>query len=123
MRTALLILSLALTGAGSAVAQTGAFDPVVEGRRIFTHTCAPCHGAGPGDDGSKMLPGTAALAAKYKGAKPAELERRGDLSPETLRYFVRHGSGAMPMFRKTEITDAEINEVAAYLKQSAKQIR
>jgi mono/diheme cytochrome c family protein len=32
-----------------------------------------------------------------------------------IKVFVRSGSGPMPMFRKTEISDAEIAAVAAYL--------
>ena len=85
------------------------------GARIFTKLCAPCHGKGPGIDGSDMLPGSAALAAKYKGAVSAFLEDRGEVDAETLRYFVRNGAGAMPGFRKTEITDEEIADIAAYL--------
>jgi len=65
-----------------------------------------------------MLPGTAALAAKYQGKVPPALEDRGDLSAEVLRAFVRHGSGAMPMFRKTEASDQDIEAIAAYLASS-----
>jgi mono/diheme cytochrome c family protein len=32
-----------------------------------------------------------------------------------LKVFVRNGSGAMPMFRKTEISDMDLAAVAAYL--------
>jgi mono/diheme cytochrome c family protein len=89
------------------------------GQRLFQRWCAPCHNAGPGDDGMEMPPGTAALAAKYKGAVPAELERRGDLSADALRNFIRHGSGSMPMFRRTEVSDADIEELARYLKETS----
>ena len=91
-----------------------------DGTRIFQRTCAPCHGQGPGNDGSPMLPGTAALEAKYHGNPPAVLERRDDLTPEVLRVLVRTGQGAMPSFRKTEITDAEIDAIAAYLQRSSR---
>ena len=90
-----------------------------DGQRLFAHNCAPCHAQGPGNDGSPMLPGTAALDAKYHGNPPAALERRGDLTPDVLHYILRNGSGAMPMFRKTEISDADIDAIAAYLKRSA----
>ena len=116
MRAALALSCLALIAAAPARP-----DAAIDGRRIFTRTCAPCHGSGPGIDGTKLLPGTAALELKYKGEHPAALEQRGDLEPEVLRFFVRHGSGAMPMFRKTEISDAEIDAVARYLKQAAKR--
>jgi mono/diheme cytochrome c family protein len=105
---------VAFAGAGDTDAST-----IDSGKAVFQRVCAPCHGAGPGLDGAKMLPGAAAIAARYKGTVPPLLEQRGDLTADYLKYFVRHGSGAMPMFRKTEITDAEIDAVAAYLKDAA----
>ena len=116
-RLALVLAGLTALGGLAAVASADDGDPatVARGKSVFQHTCAPCHAAGPGIDGSPMLPGTAALAAKYQGKVPPVLEERGGLTVELLRYFVRHGSGAMPMFRKTEISDAEIAAVAAYL--------
>jgi mono/diheme cytochrome c family protein len=84
----------------------------------FQHTCAPCHGAGPGNDGRAALPGTAALQLKYKGALPALLEARTDLSFDVLKGYLRHGSWSMPPFRKTELTDAEIQDIASYLATS-----
>jgi mono/diheme cytochrome c family protein len=81
----------------------------------FQRTCAPCHGAGPGTDGRPALPGTTALQLKYKGALPALLEARTDLTFDVLKAYLRHGSWSMPPFRKTELTDAEIQAIAAYL--------
>ncbi|HZF45858.1 MAG TPA: cytochrome c, partial [Sphingomonadaceae bacterium] len=89
------------------------------GRAIFEHNCAPCHGAGPGDDGAPMLPGTMALQRRYEGEVPAALELRDDLDGDALRLFVRNGIGAMPMFRKSELSDADVDAVAAYLKATA----
>jgi len=89
------------------------------GRTIFDRQCAPCHGAGPGDDGAPMLPGTMALAKKYDGALPAQLELRSDLNAASIALFVRSGSGAMPSFRKAELTDADIAAIAAYLTKTA----
>lgn len=80
-----------------------------DGKAVFTKWCAPCHGDGPGK------PGTAALQALYKGAKPALLEQRTDLPPELTKQFVRTGVSVMPFFRKTEISDAELEALAAYL--------
>ena len=110
-----LALGLAVA-AGAAHAQ----DQVALGKATFVHTCAPCHGSGPGDDGKPLLPGTQSLTWKYKGSKPAVLEQRTDLPAPVLRTFVRRGSWSLPAFRKTEITDAEIEAVAAYLAQSSK---
>lgn len=89
------------------------------GREVFERQCAPCHGAGPGDDGAPMLPGTMTLAAKYQGRLPGALELRTDLNMDALRYFVRNGAGAMPMFRKAELSDAELEAIAGYLKATA----
>jgi mono/diheme cytochrome c family protein len=115
----------ALCAAGAAVAGDVA-DPALaaaRGKVVFERVCAPCHARGPGIDGSPMLPGAAALAAKHKGAVSPYLEERSDLSAEVIRVFVRQGSGAMPMFRKTEISDAEIEAVAAFLAAAARARR
>lgn len=93
------------------------------GNAKFQHSCAPCHGAGVGDDGHAMLPGTDALRIKYKGAVPpvpALLEERKDLTAPVLKVFVRHGSFSMPPFRPTELTDAEIADIAAYIADKSK---
>ncbi|MGH8245813.1 MAG: c-type cytochrome [Gammaproteobacteria bacterium] len=79
------------------------------GHDVFQHWCTPCHGAGPDH------PGTDALAAKYQGKKPAPLEERTDLTPDLTRQFVRTGVSIMPFFRKTEISDADLDARAAYL--------
>lgn len=89
------------------------------GRVTFERQCAPCHGAGPGDDGSPMLPGTATLARKYSGELPGALELRGDLDADVIRLFVRAGSGAMPAFRKSELSDGDVDAIAAYLRATA----
>jgi len=89
------------------------------GRELFERNCAACHGAGPGDDGAPMLPGTAALERKYRGQVPAALELRGGLGAEVIAVFVRGGSGTMPSFRKSELSDAQVHEIAAYLEASA----
>lgn len=109
--------------AGAAAAQSAAAPAASpdRGGAVFQRVCAPCHGAGPGTDGAKFLPGTAALASKYQGALPAPLEQRGGLTAEFLRRFVRHGTGAMPMFRRTEVSDVQIDDIAAYLERSARK--
>ena len=101
-----LIAAVALAFAVAAHAQDGGKP---DGKAVFTKWCAPCHGDGPGK------PGTAALQALYKGAKPALLEQRTDLVPEITKTFVRNGVSVMPFFRKTEISDAELDALATYL--------
>jgi len=104
------------------IGSTHAADsPAVQrGNTKFQHSCAPCHGPGPGTDGFAALPGTAALQLKYKGALPALLEARKDLTVEILKVYLRRGSWSMPPFRKTELTDQEISDIAAYLATTPK---
>jgi mono/diheme cytochrome c family protein len=89
------------------------------GQAKFEHSCAPCHGDGVGDDGRAMLPGTDALRIKYQGSLPALLEKRTDLTAEAIATFVRRGTWSMPPFRPTEVTERDIQDIAAYLKQSS----
>jgi mono/diheme cytochrome c family protein len=100
----LILLTLLL--AARAIAADDA--TTAKGKQVFEYWCATCHGAG-------QLPGTVALQTKYKGAKPALLEERTDLLPAVTKAFVRKGVSIMPFFRKTEITDADLDALAAYL--------
>jgi mono/diheme cytochrome c family protein len=101
-----LILALALAIVGSAGAQDA---PDHAGKLVFDKWCTPCHGDGPGK------PGTIVLAQRYGDSRPALLEERTDLTREYLQTFVCGGVGIMPPFRKTEITDADLDELIAYL--------
>jgi mono/diheme cytochrome c family protein len=103
---------LAAVTAGAAVAQDA--STLDRGKQVFQYWCAPCHAPGP------RHPGTQALDALYNGAKPAPLEQRADLVPELTRQFVRNGVSVMPPFRKTEISDAELAALAAYLAPRAR---
>jgi mono/diheme cytochrome c family protein len=76
----------------------------------YEYFCSACH-----DEGPEKRPGTEALRAKYKGEKPALLSERTDLTPEFVKYMVRNGVSVMPFFRKTEISDADLDAIAAYL--------
>ncbi len=106
-----ILLTLAcLALAGSAF---GADDATIQrGEKVFDYWCATCHGAN--------LPGTMALEAKYKGAKPALLTERTDLIPAVTKTFVRKGVSVMPFFRKTEVSDADLEALAAYLARNNK---
>jgi mono/diheme cytochrome c family protein len=96
--------------------------PSARGKQKFEHTCAPCHAAGPGDDGRAMLPGTDALRIKYRGELPALIEERTDLNADAIKTFVRRGTWSMPPFRKTEVTDEELEDIAAYIAESSKKM-
>jgi mono/diheme cytochrome c family protein len=116
MRLVLPALTVLALSASSAVAWG---QDVARGQAKFEHSCAPCHGDGVGDDGRAMLPGTDALRIKYQGALPALLEKRTDLNADAIRTFVRRGTWSMPPFRPTEISDRDIEDIAAYLRQSS----
>ena len=77
------------------------------GREVYQKWCTPCHGMGLGK------PGTSAAAAR--GINPAVLDQRTDLSAKMIETAVRKGLNFMPRFRKTEISDADLAAIVAYL--------
>ncbi len=109
-----------LLAANAFAADAPADHSAKHGNAVFQHSCAPCHGYGGGDDGRKLLPAPTALTLKYKGAKSPYLEERDDLPYPVLVTFVRYGTWSMPGFRKTEVTDDDVQAIAAYLAESSK---
>ena len=101
MIRACFVLALLLPIAAPAQSQAD------RGREIYQKWCTPCHGAGLGK------PGTTAAATH--GAKPAVLEQRTDLTPKMIETAVRNGINFMPRFRKTEISNADLAAIVAYL--------
>jgi hypothetical protein len=59
------------------------------------------------------------LQLKYGTKLPAVLLERTDLSPQTVALFVRQGVLSMAPFRKTEISDAELALLAAYVARNS----
>lgn len=80
-----------------------------DGEAVYEHWCSHCHDAGRG------MPGTQSLRVKYGDSLPAVLTERDDLSAQAIKTFVRQGVLSMPPFRKTEITDNELDALASYL--------
>jgi (+)-pinoresinol hydroxylase len=91
------------------------------GRQVYEYWCASCHGPGPGLNGIPYLPGTFALMAKYQGTLPPLLEERTDMPAEFIKTFVRNGITIMPFFRKTEVSDADLDALVAYLTRNDKK--
>ncbi len=98
--------ALAASRTSTAQAQQAGIE---RGRQVFEDWCAACHDPNP------RLAGTLALQTKYQGEVPAALEERTDLTPELVSLFVRNGVAWMAPFRKTEISDAELADLGAYL--------
>jgi (+)-pinoresinol hydroxylase len=95
----------------SADALAPAYAP---GRAVYEKWCAPCH------DPGVIHPGTHALMTKYPGGSRASglITAWTDLPSAYVTYMVRHGISVMPQFRKTEISDAELADLAAYLSRN-----
>jgi len=85
------------------------------GREVYLKWCAPCHAPGI------THPGTHALMTKYQGVKSGVLLEWTDLPAGTIKYTVRHGISVMPQFRKTEISDAELDALARYMSRNTPQ--
>lgn len=88
-------------------------SPVERGAAVFNNWCSACHSRGP-----QNAPGTTSLQAKYQGSVPAALEDRRDLTPDLVKLFVRNGVAMMAPLRKTEVSDADLEALAAYLTRS-----
>lgn len=88
---------------------TGA-DPggLNDGKTLYELYCMACHGQGPGH------PGTMRLQERV-GAEQAALLDRDNLPPEYIKLVVREGFKLMPPFRPSEITDRQLDELAAYI--------
>jgi 4-cresol dehydrogenase (hydroxylating) len=93
----------------------GAAEPAKtppDGKKVFTQWCAPCHSR------EGFMAGTLGLQAKYKGTLPAALEDRTDLTAPAVKAILRTGVGLMAPFRKTELSDAEVQAVGEYLSKT-----
>jgi mono/diheme cytochrome c family protein len=103
-----LLCAAVLLQPAAARAAAPAADAAV-GERVYARWCVHCHAAGRGN------PGTQSLQVKYGGRVPAVLLERTDLTPAAVAMFVRQGVQSMAGFRKTEITDAELAALAAFV--------
>ena len=90
--------------AGNGVASTDIHD----GRTLFEMHCIACHDRGSGH------PGTMRLQERV-GEEQAALLDRDNLPPEYIKLVVREGFKLMPPFRPSEITDRQLDELAAYI--------
>ncbi len=105
------IVALAFSACAAAADQSGLSAQEQEGKRLFNHTCVYCHSAG--------VWGTNRLA-KRMDKEHALLENRTDLSAAQIQAVVRNGIGSMPPLRKTELSDSDVQAIAAYLTRKAR---
>jgi len=101
--------------AGS-VAYAGGIADDSSGKRTFETHCAECHAAGFGHPGTQRL-------GWRRGERYAVLTQRTDLSADYVRLVVRRGLEEMPPFRPSEISDAELAELGAYLAKTPPAVR
>jgi len=113
MKRVPVLTALAVTGALAAfalVAQRAPAEsgprPALNGAALFTQKCAMCH------RGRGM--GTLLLARRMEPAI-ADLEKRGDLDAEAIKALARGGIGNMPRISRGEVSDAQLNAIAAWL--------
>jgi mono/diheme cytochrome c family protein len=96
-----LLAAVAVAGAANAQSAGGS-----KGQQVYDAWCQPCHN--PAGPGTHML-------AKRLGADHSLIDKRDDLTADYIRYVVRNGLNGMLAFRKTEVTDGELDAVIDYL--------
>ena len=89
-----------------------ALADIHDGKALYELYCIACHGPGPGH------PGTMRLQERV-GEEQAALLDRDNLPPEYIKLVVREGFKLMPPFRPSEITDRQLDELAAYISGEA----
>lgn len=102
---ALLLLTPA-TSVFAAEAEAALTPHQEQGRKLFNGSCIWCHGPN--------VWGTFTLSRRL-GADHALLAQRTDLVGAYVKSVVRTGLGSMPAFRRTELTDADVEAIADYL--------
>lgn len=100
------VLALIAAAALAAPLRAAAADPPDDGRGLFLAKCGKCHLEG--GTGTFML-------GRRLGKDRALLQDRTDLNPAYVHQVVRHGVNSMPWFTPVELTDAQLDAIAAWL--------
>ncbi|MFT4585904.1 MAG: mono/diheme cytochrome c family protein [Gammaproteobacteria bacterium] len=85
------------------------------GEAVFRQQCTHCHGAQASAPGRLKLEWT-------RGIENSVLSERLDLNADSIRRIVRRGQAAMPSFRKTEISDIELDALVGYLNRHSESV-
>ena len=78
------------------------------GEEVYKKWCEGCHMDSP------FAPGTIQLR-QSRGEGKALITNRTDLGPEYIKQLVRKGLNGMPLFRRTEISNKELDSLVQYL--------
>lgn len=93
-------------------------QPGRDPKAVFEHSCGYCHF--PGGMGTNLLTKQMMMMMK-RPPSDGLLTNRRDLTADYVKAVVRGGKGAMPAQTRVDLTDAELNAVAAYLAQKGKK--
>jgi mono/diheme cytochrome c family protein len=94
-------------------------DRLAQGRNgeaLFSNRCGACHLAG--GMGTNLL--TKQMMMAKRPPTDGMLSNRTDLTSDYVKSVVRMGKNAMPRQTRVDITDAELDSVAAYLGKADK---
>ena len=86
--------------------------PGRSGAKLFKAHCGVCH--------LQMGTGTVTLARRV-GWRHALLSERTDLNADYVKYAVRNGIGSMPPQTRVDLSDADLDRIAAYLARPASE--
>ena len=109
--SAVVVSGLLLTAGAAAADDTSLSAQELQGKQLYDRICIYCHG--PGVWGTNRL-------ARRIDKDHALLVSRTDLTAAGIRVIVRSGVGSMPALRKTELSDSDVDAIAAYLTRHAR---
>ena len=107
------LVSMGLALSLSLIRAMPAIGAEMSGKEVFEHYCAACHGSSDG-------PGTMQLA-RTRGKEQSLLAERKNLTSDYIEYVVRHGLRSMPPFVPSDLTDARLQALAAFLAKTEPQ--
>jgi len=94
----------------AAAARDDSSQSRAQGKKLYDTRCGICHESG--GTGAIML-------ARRLGKDRSILAARTDLTPDYIHNIVRVGIGSMPPFSRIEVTNEELDLIAAYLTRPA----
>lgn len=108
IRLLLSFLSLAFLGVAQGVSASDS-KLIKEGKVQFEKECAMCH---EGFNTAVIMLG------KRLGKENALLSQRKGLSADYVKYIVRNGILGMPAITRVEVTEEQLESIAAYLSRN-----